>query len=53
MYIIDNYYYFNGTFAFFFPPNFWVVSIRILIGVAGHGRCRRSVGGITPSLIHV
>ena len=43
----------NYNNTFFFPPNFWVVSIRILIGVAGHGRCRRSVGGITPSLIHV
>ena len=28
---------------FFFPPNIWVVSIRILIGVAGHGRCRSVV----------
>ena len=31
----------------FLPPNIWVVSIRILNGVAGHGRCRpvgRSVG---------
>ena len=23
---------------FLFPPNFWVVSIRILNGLAGHGR---------------
>ena len=28
----------NQGLIFFFPPNFWVVSIRILIGVAGHGR---------------
>ena len=37
----------DGRAVFFFPPNFWVVSIRILNGVAGHGRCRsvgRSVG---------
>ena len=32
------------------PSNLWVVSIRILQGVAGHGRCR-SVAS-TPSLIH-
>ena len=27
----------------FLPPNIWVVSIRILNGVAGHGRCRSVV----------
>ena len=26
--------------SIFLPPNIWVVSIRILNGVAGHGRCR-------------
>ena len=46
--------------SIFLPPNIWVVSIRILNGVAGHGRCRpvgrsvsRSFCGLTPSLIHV
>ena len=29
-----------GTASIFLPPNFWVVSIRILNGLAGYGRCR-------------
>ena len=33
------------------PPNFWVVSIRILNGVAGHGRCR-SVGRWPNSFVN-
>ena len=49
--MIGNYYLFSlfcitfmHNYAYIFlPPNIWVVSIRILNGVAGHGRCRSVV----------